>query len=355
MGQRRQELTPGESPMHLWGAELRAWRDRRGLSLSKLGHLIRYDASHLSRFERGERWPAENVAQACDGALRAEGALLRLWHLAEEYRIGEALRKPDVATSLIHVANEPTAIPFAIPDEAISDAEEGIIVPCRDLAGRIIWVSVPRRTFLMGTAASAITAPGTGKYSKAALTKLSSKVGGANPVEHFRKLRRVLVESDNLLGPRHIVTTVEEHIGLISQLRQARTGSDRVALLDMQAQYAEFAGWLRQDLADFGQAGRWLDRALEWAHAAGDRDMATYILARKSQLAGEHAGRAWQRRPRPGRREHGTPAQQARGRRANLRGTRTRSARRRTPDPAGSRRRRREALRPGRRSGITVG
>ncbi len=55
----------------------------------------------------------------------------------------------------------------------------------------------------------------------------------------------------------------------------------------MQAQYAEFAGWLYQDLGDFGGAGNWLDRALELSHAVGDDDMTTYILARKSQLAGD--------------------------------------------------------------------
>jgi tetratricopeptide (TPR) repeat protein len=61
----------------------------------------------------------------------------------------------------------------------------------------------------------------------------------------------------------------------------------------MQAQYAEFAGWLHQDLGDFSRAQYWLDRALEWSHAVRDQEMATYILARKSQLAGDmHDGAA---------------------------------------------------------------
>src|SRR5713226_6390578 len=159
MGQRRHELTPGRSPLHLWGAELRAWRDRRGLSLSMLGNLIRYDPSHLSRFERGERWPPESVARACDDALKAEGAILRLWHLAEEYRLGQALREPLVATSAVHVANAAPAILNDHAEQATSEVEDGIIVPCRDLSGRIIWVSVPRRTFLLGAAAGAVGGP----------------------------------------------------------------------------------------------------------------------------------------------------------------------------------------------------
>ncbi len=288
MGQRRQQLTPGRSPLHLWGGELRAWRDRRGLSLGKLGNLIRYDPSHLSRFERGERWPSESVARACDDALDAEGAILRLWHLAEEYRLNQALPEPHVATSAVHVANATQAILTDQAGQAPSEVEDGIIVSCRDLSGRIIWVSVPRRTFLLGAAAGAVSGPVIGsKKGAAALARAGRADLGASPVEHLRKLRGVLVESDNLLGPRHIVPTVEEHIRLISQLRAARSGSDRRALLDMQAQYAEFAGWLHQDLGDFGRARHWLDRALELSHAAEHQEIATYILARKSQLAGD--------------------------------------------------------------------
>jgi ribosome-binding protein aMBF1 (putative translation factor) len=67
------------------GSELRAWRDRRGLSLAQLGKLIGYDPSHLSRFERGERCVPEYVASTYDDVLKAEGALLRQWHVAERW------------------------------------------------------------------------------------------------------------------------------------------------------------------------------------------------------------------------------------------------------------------------------
>lgn len=95
------------------------------------------------------------------------------------------------------------------------------------------------------------------------------------------------MESDNLLGPRHIIPTAEEYVRLIGQLRDTRSGTDRRELLRMQAQYGEFAGWLHQDLGDFRTAQYWLDRALEWSHAVGDSEMATYIMARKSQLASD--------------------------------------------------------------------
>jgi len=47
---------------------------------------------------------------------------------------------------------------------------------------------------------------------------------------------------------------------VIQQLREERSGADRRALLQVQAEYAEFAGWLHQDLGDFQAARYWLDR-----------------------------------------------------------------------------------------------
>lgn len=80
---------------------------------------------------------------------------------------------------------------------------------------------------------------------------------------------------------------VHEHIGIIQQLRSAATGADRRALLYLQAQYGEFASWLHHDAGDFRMAQHWTDRALEWSQTAGDPEMTAYILARKSQLAGD--------------------------------------------------------------------
>jgi hypothetical protein len=60
----------------------------------------------------------------------------------------------------------------------------------------------------------------------------------------------------------------------------------------VRAEYAEFAGWLHQEAGDFQRAQFWLDRALEWVHATGDQEMATFVMARKSQLAGDMRDRS---------------------------------------------------------------
>ncbi|MFH9125351.1 DNA-binding protein [Streptomyces globisporus] len=107
------------------------------------------------------------------------------------------------------------------------------------------------------------------------------------PIEHFRQARRLLIDNDNLLGPRHAIAAVREHIEKIKTLRQDTKGADRQDLMELQTQYAEFASWLYQDMGDFGSAEFWLDRAFQWSHTVDDGDLTSYVMARKAQLAGE--------------------------------------------------------------------
>jgi tetratricopeptide (TPR) repeat protein len=186
-------------------------------------------------------------------------------------------------------ASEP-ADPSLGDATAIRDGDE-LVLPCRAIDGRIIWVSIPRRTFLHGglgaAALTAIATAGSGPLGASVARLLTAANAEVSPIETLRQLRRALIDADNLLGPSSVLPAVHSQIQVIRQLRAGRRGADRQALLTLQAQYAEFAGWLHQDARDFQAAGFWLDRALEWSHAATDRDMATYVMARKSQLAGD--------------------------------------------------------------------
>lgn len=97
MGRERRVLTPGRSPAHRWGAALRSRRDELGLSLAELGRLARYDPSYLARLERGDQFATLAVAQACDHALSAEGALASLWQAADRDRRRPAPAAPGTA------------------------------------------------------------------------------------------------------------------------------------------------------------------------------------------------------------------------------------------------------------------
>jgi tetratricopeptide (TPR) repeat protein len=115
----------------------------------------------------------------------------------------------------------------------------------------------------------------------------SGFAAGRSPVEHLHRMRGVLIEQDNLLGPGHVAPVLLDQITLIERLRQDSDGTDARELLLLQAMYSEFAAWCAQDIADFAAARYWLDRALELAHMTLDPVWPAYILARKAQLAAD--------------------------------------------------------------------
>ena len=86
MGRQRRVLTPDRSAVHRWGAQLRALRDERGLSLAGLSRQAQYDAGYLGRVERGDQFATLPVAQACDRVLDAGGELVRAWRDADRER-----------------------------------------------------------------------------------------------------------------------------------------------------------------------------------------------------------------------------------------------------------------------------
>ncbi|WP_406336362.1 helix-turn-helix transcriptional regulator [Streptomyces zaomyceticus] len=285
MSQRPKELTPHASPQHYSGAEMREWRNLRGLSLNKLRELIRFDPSYVARVERGEQAPSPDLVKAYDNAVGANGALVRL-HAEVVNGVGVdalssghvARSEPDVAKGLSHVADVPGG-------QAVSE-EEGIYVPCRTSDGRIIFVSVPRRAFLGGLGAAAVGIAGA-PAAQASPPRPRVAVPDRSPLEHLEAVRRVLVDSDNLFGPHQLIPKAQEQINAIGVLREGARGLDRRRLLRVQTRFAELCGWFHQDAGDLRAAQYWTDRALQWSHGAGDPDLTVYVLARKSQLAGD--------------------------------------------------------------------
>ncbi|MEV6235249.1 helix-turn-helix domain-containing protein [Lentzea sp. NPDC051838] len=61
-----------------FGTELRRWRTKRDLSLAGLARLTHYSKSYLSKIENGDKPATPDVAQRCDEALDADGALTDL-------------------------------------------------------------------------------------------------------------------------------------------------------------------------------------------------------------------------------------------------------------------------------------
>ena len=108
---------------------------------------------------------------------------------------------------------------------------------------------------------------------------------------HLRQQWHLLVQADNLFGPRHALAGVETQVMLLRDLLTAAQGRVRNQVLDLAARYAESAAWLNQDLAQSKAAQEWTAQALEWAHQRNDIPMVTWSIYRRSQQQLE-AGRA---------------------------------------------------------------
>jgi hypothetical protein len=93
------------------------------------------------------------------------------------------------------------------------------------------------------------------------------------------------VRTDNLLGPRSLLTAVGSQFALIERLWGIARDTVRADLLTVGSRYGEFAGWLHQDAGDSGAATRWTRQALELAHAADSTLLVSYVLMRQSNQA----------------------------------------------------------------------
>jgi transcriptional regulator with XRE-family HTH domain len=78
MGQATRPLTPHASGWHFLGAELRCWRQRRGLSLAQLARVVHTSPDLLAKIEKADRRPSPDTVRRCDDVLDTGGVLSRL-------------------------------------------------------------------------------------------------------------------------------------------------------------------------------------------------------------------------------------------------------------------------------------
>lgn len=245
-------------------AELaRALRHRRqlaGLSHSQLAGLIGYSRQYVSVAERANKagLPSVGLIQRIDETLRAGGELVKLHSLAAQAR--QRRRQ--------NSAEFPIGGQRCDATSASSNEEEVV----ETHAGRTFLQS------LSGIAVSALT----GEFEDVLIVR-----GDIKPIEYFTAARRTLVDNDNIFGPRAIIQSAERQISRIIVSCDAARGVDLVPLLEIRTRFAEFVAWLHQDLGNHATAKFWLDRALDWSYLHPGAELSSYILARKSQLAGD--------------------------------------------------------------------
>lgn len=93
------------------------------------------------------------------------------------------------------------------------------------------------------------------------------------------------VQADALIGPVYLLPAVEAQLPVIEQICRETRGADHEEALRFGSRFMQFCGWLYQDSGDYECAMYWTDRSLEYAAELDDRQVISYVLMRKSNIA----------------------------------------------------------------------
>ncbi|KIF68559.1 DNA-binding protein [Streptomyces sp. AcH 505] len=84
MARPSRELTPDLSARHLFGAKMRVFRERHGMTLESLASVVHMSKSHLSRIEIADYVPPPGLAAQLDACFGTDGIFQELYALARK-------------------------------------------------------------------------------------------------------------------------------------------------------------------------------------------------------------------------------------------------------------------------------
>jgi transcriptional regulator with XRE-family HTH domain len=226
-------LTTADTP---FGEELRKRRVTVGISLTQLSRVTFYSKGFLSKVERGLQPASRELARICDTALGADGQLAALASGAGGYaaETGETQPREEMATSRGKVSRRRLM-------------ETGLlIIPAFQIRGT----------------------PKTGQIDDSTLT------GIFRPL--FDQYRRIGQGANAAL----LLPALSAQAEAVRELAQDAGPRTRLDLLQLAARYAEYAGWLAQEVGRDDLALHWTQQAGDLAIAGGDPEFARYGLVR---------------------------------------------------------------------------
>ena len=207
---------------------LRALMAERGISGRRLAQVVPCDNSLICRYRSGKQAPSAKMARLLDEALGADGKLAVLANPAPPSR-RRVLAGGLLAGSLLAVGPE-----------------------AREL---LAWAD-----------------------------RHPPRIDGA-VVDSLAELLTAQRRADDTLGSAAMLESALAQLAGVENLVRQAHGPVRPALLDIAQQWAQFAGWLSRNTADFAGAQAHIGRALGWAEELGDRTMISTLLENKSEIA----------------------------------------------------------------------
>lgn len=282
MPQAPRQLTPTASGRDFFGAELRHWRQQRGLSQDSLGARIHVSGDLVAKVEKALRWPPGGFAERSDAVLETGGVLTRLMSLVEHERrragnawpLGDVDNDVDTSPSLVARGDAVEMMRSGDCGQAEGSPPRTETLVRVRVAGQEVLVPVSAEGLVLGTLDVASTPSG-------------SDVAGFDPalLTHWDSLLRVLVATHNVLSARQLREVVSRELTVIRGYRSRALGRYAAGLLSVEAKWAEFASWTSEDLGEWADAARWLEVAYSLADEANDGPMTAYVVMRQAQQA----------------------------------------------------------------------
>jgi transcriptional regulator with XRE-family HTH domain len=247
MSQKMRELTV-ESPLQVFGAELRHWRLLRNLSQAGLGRATHDSGALIGRIEKAERRPNLAFARRMDTALDTGGTLERLWH-----------RIPD--------SNDRTSTTSTPLAGVLADPWEGMAIP--DLVTEWLSRSQPVST-----------------------TSSGPRLIGRVDIEVMWSMCAAMTTADHHLGGGYARDTLIAFLShtVAPALRGSYSTAIGAELHTVAARLANLAGFMCFDSARHDAAQRYFRSALQLAKTAANPALGAHILADMAMQA-HHADR----------------------------------------------------------------
>lgn len=167
MPQRPRSLQPYSSSDAYFGAQLRAWRTRAGLSQAGLGRLVHVSGDLIGKIEKAERRAHQQLIADLDTALAAGGALTGCAPAPEELPPHANVDAP--GTECTHpVARRSRLVVVSVLEEAITAMYRVRVKPAVGETGAIdgqttvsrLWRSYQAARFVDSVLAAAVVIPG---------------------------------------------------------------------------------------------------------------------------------------------------------------------------------------------------
>jgi tetratricopeptide (TPR) repeat protein len=107
----------------------------------------------------------------------------------------------------------------------------------------------------------------------------------ASVVDSLARILAAQRRTEDAIGSAGLIRPVTAQLATIEDLVVGARGPARSRVIDMAAQWAEFAGWLHTNTGQSREARMWFDRASEWAIEAENTTLAATAFSFKGYLA----------------------------------------------------------------------